>query len=219
MVFAHERGLDQDSPRPLYWGAIIAGAIAALVIQFMLNLLGAGVGAAALDPAATQAQTATGIAFAWWSVAGVLSALAGGALAGRLAKQAGMPNAMSHGLAAWAVSALAVVGSFAGVLGGGVGSVAGPLGAQVAAYGELSAVAIDMTAAPEETQALQAQAQRAANAVASGALISFAALLLGAAAAALGACWAAGMARIGQPMGTRRAEPAPPRYDETQRPH
>ena len=32
------------------WGAIFAGAVIALVIQFLLSLLGVGIGAATLDP-------------------------------------------------------------------------------------------------------------------------------------------------------------------------
>jgi len=38
------------------WGAIFAGVAIALAVQFLLNLLGVGIGAAVLDPATSDNQ-------------------------------------------------------------------------------------------------------------------------------------------------------------------
>jgi len=212
-----------ERPHPLSWSAVGAGAIAGLIIHFLLNLLGLGIGATNVEAVAgADADTVSGGGFAWWAVSGILAAAAGGIIAWRMAKQGAHMNAMSHGLAAWAVSTLVVVAAIGGALGGGAITAAGPRGAQLAEYGDAIAEARVAAATPEETAALTARAEAAADRVGAGALISFVSLVLGAAAAAFSARWAGNRVRVGEPVGARRPMmERVPRYrdgDET-RPH
>ncbi len=69
------------------WGAVLAGAALALVIQLVLNLLGIGIGAATLDPGSGDSPSASSLSIGagiWFAVAGILAALIGGYAAGRL---------------------------------------------------------------------------------------------------------------------------------------
>ena len=45
------------------WGAVLAGVVVALVTQLILNLLGIGIGAATLDPAAGLAENPSASSF------------------------------------------------------------------------------------------------------------------------------------------------------------
>ena len=45
------------------WGAVLAGVVVALVTQLILNLLGIGIGAATLDPAAGSAENPSASSF------------------------------------------------------------------------------------------------------------------------------------------------------------
>jgi uncharacterized membrane protein YeaQ/YmgE (transglycosylase-associated protein family) len=70
------------------WGAIIAGVVAALVVQLLLNLLGIGVGAASLsaanlaeNPGASTFSISAGL---WWTLSGIIASFCGGVVAGRL---------------------------------------------------------------------------------------------------------------------------------------
>src|SRR5687767_3683175 len=72
------------------WGAVFAGVVVMLVTQLILNLLGIGIGAATLDPAAGAAENPSASSFSigaglWFALSGILASLAGGYAAGRLA--------------------------------------------------------------------------------------------------------------------------------------
>lgn len=229
MTYATEPGPEfVERPRPLSWSAIIAGAIAALVIHFLLNLLGLGIGAANIGYAVgADADVVGGAAFAWWAVAGVIAAACGGIIAGRMAKQGAHMNAASHGLGAWAIATLAVLVALGGGFGAGATTgvnLAGPLGAQLADYGALTEQARAPAASADATATLSAEVEAAGDRIATGALISLAALLIGALAAATAARWAAGRVSVGEPLAAHEPQlrRAPPSYyrdgDET-RPH
>ncbi|HYD72629.1 MAG TPA: hypothetical protein VEF55_05795 [Candidatus Binatia bacterium] len=225
MAYAYESDA-MERPRPLSWSAVMAGAIAALVIHFLLNLLGLGIGATALDAGATDEAAASATGFVWWSVAGIIAALGGGLIAGRLARQGAHPNAMSHGLAAWAVSSLVVVAAVAGAFGAGASSaanLAGPFGAQMAQYQDLRLEARAPDVAPEARADITRRAEAAADAIGTAALLSFAALLVGAIAAGVGARWAGSMVRAPQVLARDVREPSMPPYREDghdeRRPH
>jgi hypothetical protein len=117
------------------WGAVLAGAVVALVAQLLLNMLGVGVGAATLDPAAGNSPAASSLSMGaaiWFAVAGILAALAGGYTAGRLAGAAKESTASWHGLTAWAVSTLVVfyllTTAMGGIIGGAYRGVASVMG-------------------------------------------------------------------------------------------
>jgi hypothetical protein len=115
------------------WGAILAGAVAAVSLSLVLMTLGAGLGFASVSPWADHGLSATGFTVAgtiWLIVTQWLSAAAGGCLAGRL-RHRWLATHMhevffrdtAHGLVTWGVATLFVaavlVTSVAGVLGGG----------------------------------------------------------------------------------------------------
>ena len=118
--------------RRLSWGAILAGAILALMIQFMLGLFGLGVGLSSPTGPASGIVSLGGL----WAVFVVLVGVFAGAFAA--ARFAGIPSRIDgalHGIVTWAVTALlalylltsgaaSLVGGAFGVLGQSVGDMA-----------------------------------------------------------------------------------------------
>ena len=108
------------------WGAVLAGVVVALVAQLILNMIGIGIGASTLDPAGGAAENPTAAGFTigaaiWWTLSGVLAALAGGYAAGRLAGKPTKSTAGWHGLTAWAFTTLVVFYLLTSTLGGVIG--------------------------------------------------------------------------------------------------
>jgi hypothetical protein len=140
------------------WGAVFAGVVIALVTQLILNLIGIGIGAATFDPASSANPSATAFSVGagiWWTISGVLAALAGGYAAGRLAGQPKQASGGWHGLTAWALATLvifALLTTTAGAIAGGalrfLGSAAG---GAAQTLGMTAQTAVQM-AAPEITQ-------------------------------------------------------------------
>lgn len=63
------------------WGAVFAGVALALAVQFLLNLLGVGIGAAVIDPAAADNPDPSTFSIAgglWFLVSGIVAAFVGG---------------------------------------------------------------------------------------------------------------------------------------------
>ena len=124
-------GVHEPRPR-ISWGAVMAGAILALVVQLLLQMLGAGIGLSTVDPlrpgdtpSASAFATTAGI---WWAVGGLIAAYIGGWLAGKLAGVARAGDGAWHGLMSWAVSTLVtvyVLSTAAGSLLSGATNVAG----------------------------------------------------------------------------------------------
>lgn len=119
------------------WGAVLAGVVVALVTQIVLNMLGIGFGAATLDPAAGAAENPSATTFSigagiWWAVSGILSALAGGYTAGRLAGRPQESTAGWHGLTSWALTTLVIfyllTTTLGGIIGGTYRTVASTVG-------------------------------------------------------------------------------------------
>jgi hypothetical protein len=91
------------------WGAIIAGSVIAVMIGFMLNILGAAVGATAVDAVGRDTPDAGtfGIGAAVWLLAATLIGLAvGGYAAARLSGTADKTDAALHGVGVWAIGFL-----------------------------------------------------------------------------------------------------------------
>lgn len=87
------------------WGAILAGAVVALVLQLMLNLLGLAIGLSTID-LATEANPISGIgvgAGIWFVLTTLLALAAGGFVAGRLAGLPRKADGMIHGFISWAI--------------------------------------------------------------------------------------------------------------------
>jgi len=131
------------------WGAVFAGVVVALATQLLLNLLGMGIGAAALNPGAGDSPSATSFSVGtgvWFALSSILAALAGGYAAGKLA---GVPNESTgswHGLTTWALATLVVFyilsSTLGGILGGayrGMTSVLGGVASAVSSTAQTAA--------------------------------------------------------------------------------
>jgi hypothetical protein len=121
------------------WGAILAGAVAAVSLSVVLVTLGAGLGFASVSPWSDHGLSASSFTVAstiWLIITQWVSAAAGGYLAGRLRHRWLATHThevffrdTAHGLITWGVATLFVAAvissSVTGVLSGGVHVAAG----------------------------------------------------------------------------------------------
>ncbi|WP_413629277.1 PhnA-like protein [Methylobacterium sp. W2] len=140
------------------WGAIFAGAVAALVAQMILNMIGLGIGLSTLDPAGNDTPTAASLstgAGLWWVVSGIVASLAGGFLAGRLSGKPLASTSGYHGLVSWAVTTLVIVylltSAAGGLIGGAFGGISSVIGGAGSAIGGATQTAAQ-AAAPSLTK-------------------------------------------------------------------
>ncbi len=110
------------------WGGVFAGALTAIVISFLLHLLGLGLGLNTIDPM-TDNQPFDGLGtgtLIWWILSNLSALFVGGLIA---ARSAGLPSNADggiHGFLAWGLYLLIsvyLVVSFAGTIFSGVGSL------------------------------------------------------------------------------------------------
>jgi hypothetical protein len=114
-----ERDLDVG-PR-ISWGAVLAGALVALAIGAMLNLLGVALGASALDPYDMSRGDLKGLAAAgglWLAISSAIGLFVGAWLAARAHGEWSIRAGGFHSLAVWAV-AFAIALVIAGFTGAG----------------------------------------------------------------------------------------------------
>ncbi|MBY3314447.1 PhnA-like protein [Rhizobium laguerreae] len=132
------------------WGAVLAGVAVALVVQLLLNLLGAGIGAAVIDPASDDNPSATTLSVStaiWFVVSGVVASFIGGYVSSRLSGRPARSTGALHGVTSWAVTTLIVVYLLTSSVGVLVGGVFNGLGGIVSSAGSTVATAAT-TAAP-----------------------------------------------------------------------
>jgi hypothetical protein len=166
------------------WSAVFVGAIVSLIFQVLLVMAGFGFGLLAIDvPTAESAPTtASWAVFCWWAVSGVISAFAGGWAAANFSASFTAEGRAAHGLLAWALATLVVVGA-AGL--SASNSIAGDLaGPTVSAIGQYRTFETRGTARPS-----QAQLEQARRNLALAMIGSFVALLVGAGASVAGSQW------------------------------
>jgi hypothetical protein len=171
------------------WSAAFAGAIAAVMFQVLLAMIGYGLGLLTIDiPTAGAAPKAVSWAvFTWWAVSGVISAFVGGWVAANFSDSFTAEGRATHGLMAWALSALIIIGA------GGLAaqstlanSLLGPTGMAMAQYTRMADTGFQTTGQARPTQPQLEQARRN---LAFAMLGSFFALLVGAGAAIAGSQW------------------------------
>lgn len=174
------------------WGAVFAGVVLALAAQFLLNLLGLGIGAAVLDPATSDnpaASTFSIVGGLWFVVAGIIASFMGAYVASRLSGRPSQSTGGFHGITSWAVTTLVVlyllttsVGALVGGAFSGLSSVVGGVGktavtAVTAAAPSIASATDPMgdierqirdTSGANDPQALQTAAVSAMRAVATG---------------------------------------------------
>lgn len=134
------------APRRVPWGAIFAGAIAVVAVELLLNLLGAGVGAATINPQQGQVPghgLAAG-ALAWFALSWIISLFVGGWIAARLANSPTRRDGALLGFVTWAVASLGLVYLLTTALGGMLGGAANIMGqtASLAGHGAQAAAPV-----------------------------------------------------------------------------
>lgn len=90
------------------WGAIFAGALTALAVAFLLNLLGLGIGLSSIDPM-TESDPLAGLGAGttiWWGLSNLAALFVGGMVAGRMSGFSSSADGGIHGFLAWALYAL-----------------------------------------------------------------------------------------------------------------
>ena len=163
---------------PIGWGSVIGGVFVALVIHILLNMLGAGIGAATVSfnaPTSGEVQALRWTAFGWWSISGVLAAFLGGWAAGAFSGAGDKLEAGTNAFLSWAVTTVLIIA---------IGALAA--GTAAATTGVLLA---PLTTA---LTGLQMSTDIAQTGFATFMLVSFIALIIGALAAIWGGRLAAG---------------------------
>ena len=184
MTTAGDTTLARTSRR-IYWPGIVWGAVAAVMVQILLTLLGIGVGVLSFDRTSDPAM-GTWMAFGWWALAGIIAAFIGGWFAGRT--NAGDASGAMQGLAAWAVSALIVIGATTVAATGAAGvlaNVAGPVVATVTGS-ELQQSTQNSQTTGAGTTIIAPQTESARQHLGSMMLATFFALIIGAIAGLFG---------------------------------
>jgi hypothetical protein len=149
------------------WGAIVAGVVAALVVQLLLNLLGIGVGAASLS-AANPADNPDASAFSigagiWWTLSGIIASFCGGVVAGRLCGAAKATTARWHGFVAWCATTLVIFYLLTTALGSIVAGTFSALGSTLGGVGRTAASAATGIAQNADAGGLEAQVRGLVN--------------------------------------------------------
>ncbi len=196
--------LDRHYAYPLVtWGSTLLGAVVALVTAFMLNILGAALGVAAVAMAPTSQSAAISgiIGMLWVAIANLVALGFGAWVAGRSTANPDHHGGTLQGIAVWAVTSVAVL-VLAGSALSGLGHVAMQTAnvaaasaggfAQGQAGGAMTGPMPAMTQGDAATQqqdaaALQSAATKTAAATASAAFGTFLAMVLGLVAAIFGA--------------------------------
>jgi hypothetical protein len=118
------------------WGAIFAGVIIAMAVQFLLSLLGTGIGMSTVDPAPgdTPSAGAFGLgAGIWWTVSSLIALFIGGWAAGHLAGNPLKKDGALHGFLTWALSTLVILYLISSAVGTVIGGAFNMLGTTVTA--------------------------------------------------------------------------------------
>lgn len=194
-------------PHPLHtlvsWPAVIAGAVVAVAVGAMLNLLGVALGAGALNPfdlSRGDAEAFSVGAGVWVAIANALALFVGGFVASRAAKFTDHHRGALHGLSVWAVAFLVAILIAGATAAGGVTSVLNGVAERVdpsdvssaAYYDPATGRVVDPTlpqsdAAPAVPPPAQPAAEAAADSTGTVALWAFLTMLLGIVGAVLGA--------------------------------
>ena len=113
----------RGAPFQVSWGALFAGAAAALGVWILLYALGVALGLSNVDPNDRDTMRASGIFTGVWGLAAPLVALfIGGLVAGRSAGALGRGGGALHGLVVWSLTALGGLYLVAMLFGNALGS-------------------------------------------------------------------------------------------------
>jgi len=137
--------------RRVSWGAIFAGALVTMAVFLTLQILGAGIGASALDLTGSRITSGRSLgigAAIWWFITGLISLFIGGWIAGRLGWRLDRLERALHGLTVWSLFYVAMFLLTLTALGALVGGGVSLLGSGVSAAGQAATT-------PQGQQAIQ----------------------------------------------------------------
>lgn len=124
----------RDKISRISWPAVFAGALTALAIAFLLNILGLGIGLSAID-LLTEADPLAGLGtgtIVWWTLSNLAALFIGGMVAARMSGLPSNVDGALHGFLAWAlytvVSFSFVTSAIGSVMNGMAGAVSGIFG-------------------------------------------------------------------------------------------
>ncbi len=151
-------------PPRVSWGAILAGSVIAVMIGLMLNILGAAVGATAVDavnrdtPSASTFGIGAGI---WLLVANLIGLAVGGYAAARLSGTADKTDATLHGVGVWAIGFLLSAVLVGNLVAGTASTVAGAASSALGGVARTAGSAVSAVAGQANPQALADRARAA----------------------------------------------------------
>ncbi|HYF08616.1 MAG TPA: hypothetical protein VD970_13415 [Acetobacteraceae bacterium] len=154
-------------PPRISWGAILAGALLAVTIGAMLNILGLALGATAVDAAARDTPSAAtfGIGAGIWLLAANLIGLAaGGYAAARLSGTGDGTDATLHGLGVWATAFLVSAVLLGNVVAGTASTVFGAASSVAGSAARGAGAAVSAAAEQVDPQAFAERARQALTA-------------------------------------------------------
>jgi hypothetical protein len=114
----------------IFWGAVFAGVVIALVVQLLLSLMGLGIGFGSINPI-VEAYPFEGLgtgALIWWALSMIIALFLGGLAAGKLSGIQSTFDRALHGVLSFSVYAMVTIYLLTTAVGGiisGVGSVVG----------------------------------------------------------------------------------------------
>ncbi len=181
------------------WPAVIAGALVAIAVGAMLNLLGVALGAASLNPfdlSRGEAEGFSALAGIWVALSNLVGLAVGGFVASRTAKYADHHRGLLLGLSVWALAFAAALFIAGMTTAGGVGNILTGAAERVDAY-DIAPVTGDFgmedgeaglaDSAAAVPPPIQPSAEAVADVTATMALWAFLTMLLGAVGAVAGA--------------------------------
>lgn len=139
------------------------GVAVALVTQLLLDMLGVGIGASALDIGSGADNSGTVFSIGagiWWALSGIIAAFVGGLTAGRLAGAAKGDTARWHGFVTWAVSTLTIIYLLTSAVGGILGGAFNVLGGAVSGAGKAATATVSGAASITDGDAVARQARQ-----------------------------------------------------------
>jgi hypothetical protein len=112
------------------WSSIFAGLVVAIIMHFLLSLLGLGIGMAAIQPMQqNNPMEGLGIgAIIWWFLSILISVFSGGYVAGRWAGATKTSSRAFHGVLSWCLFTIFSFYLLTTTIGGIIGGVGNILG-------------------------------------------------------------------------------------------
>lgn len=141
--------------RRLSWGAILAGAIIALIVMFALYMLGLAIGAASVNPAREidPLTPALGVGTViWLATSTIIGLFLGGVTAGRMSGTADEGDGALHGVVTWAVVMAISLFMLTTTIGGVISGVTSAFASVVSTVGQAGG-----DVAPEVAEAISFQ--------------------------------------------------------------